>query len=84
MKIVDSSIRQSDSGATAKATVRLVIADSPGDPAEQPEHIIVQVEIDVPPGQPLALLQSRVLIRALEILSLLDTELQKLARALPG
>jgi hypothetical protein len=81
MKIVDCSIQQSDSAATAaKAIVRLVIADNP-DPAAQPEHIILQAEIDVPAGQKLALLQSRVVTQAREILARLDENLQKLARS---
>ena len=80
MNIVECTVCQSDAGTTAKARVRLVIADSPDDPAAQPEHTIVQVEIDVPPGQPLALLQARALEQALGILGPLARQLRSLAR----
>jgi len=83
MKIVDSAIRQTDSTATGKAIVRLVIADTPGEPTEQPEHIIVQVEIDVPPGQPLGLLQTRVLDQVTGILSPLAREIERVVRQRP-
>lgn len=83
MKIVKSTIWQTDPAATGKATVRLVIADTPADPTGQPEHIIVQVEIDVPPGQPLGLLQSRVLNQVTGILSPLAREIEQSARRGP-
>ena len=68
MKVVDCSIQQSDSEANAKARVRLVIADSPDDPTSQPEHTIIQVEIDVPPNQALGVLQARALEQAYQTL----------------
>ena len=83
MQIVATFILQTDPTTTDKATVRLVIADTPVEPTAQPEHIIAQVEIDVTPGQPLGLLQSRVLRKVTGILHPLETAIERVARQVP-
>ena len=80
MQIVETLILPGASSTTDKATVHLVIADTPVEPTAQPEHIVVQVEIEVPPGQPLGLLQSRVLDRVTGILHPLARERERAAR----